>query len=84
MLITIEIFTKNMSLRKTLELETDSVPRIGEAIWLEIEGMDNDVSYMVHDVFYYVSEDRMSPVVCCHEATPSAHRKMVLEEHGWL
>jgi hypothetical protein len=84
MLITIKVFSKNMALIKNVELETDAVPRIGEAIWLEFDGMDSDVSYLIHDVFYYVSEQRLSPVVCCHEATPNAHRKLVLEENGWL
>ncbi len=84
MIVKFEIFSKNMALRKKTEVETDAIPRIGETLWMEMNDMDDDVSYLVHDVIYYVGEHNLTPVVRCHEATPTAHRKIVLEEHGWL
>lgn len=83
-MIRIEVFTKNMALQKTIELETDIVPRIGETIFFKMDVLDNDRSHLVHDVIYNVSKQGLTPVVYCHEATPGEHRKFVLEEHGWL
>lgn len=82
--IEIKIHGKNMALLKTIKMKTDVIPRVGEALFLEITGMEKEVSYLVHEVIYYVGEHHLSPVVYCHEADPSAHRKMVLEEHGWI
>jgi len=84
MKIETRIHGKNMALLNTVKIETDVVPRVGDTFFLEITGMEDDVSYLVHDVIYYVGEHHLSPVVSCHEATPSAHRRIILEEHGWI
>lgn len=82
--IKIKIHGKNMALLKTVNIETNVVPRIGETFHFEIPGMEDDVTYLIHDVIYYVGEHHLSPVVSCHEADPSAHRRIILEEHGWI
>lgn len=80
----INIYTKNMALKKEIEIETNIVPRVGETLFFETGDFVGDQSHIVHDVTYFVNDHKMNALVSCHEATPSAHRKMILEEHGWL
>ena len=80
----INIYTKNMALKKELEIETNIVPRVGEILFFKTGDFVGDQSHIVHDVTYFVNDQKIESVVSCHEADPRVHRKLILEEHGWI
>ena len=79
----LKIYTKNMALKKELHIETQIIPRVGETLVFSDNESIGDMTHMVHDVTYLIGTG-LDAVVSCHEANPPAHRKIILEEHGWV
>ncbi len=80
----ISIHTKNMALEKTVEIDSNIVPRTGETFRFDIDGINKNTCYLVHEVEYVCDGKKITPLVSCHADNPQAHRRIVLEEHGWL
>lgn len=84
----LEIYTKNFSLTKTVEVEAIAVPRVGETITLA-EGEDGgylqgSTELLIHDVTHTLRAGKLVALVKCHACSGSINRRIILEENGWI
>jgi len=83
----IEIHTKNCSLIRSVEVADGAhLPRVGEVIVSpedadHLQGRD---TLLVHEVEHTLQGGRLTAFVRCHSASDSDHRRLILEEQGWL
>jgi hypothetical protein len=86
-MMTLEVFSKNFSLTKTLELPDGPVPRVGDVIgaYQDVGYLQGNQTLMVHEVEYALRDNRLQPVIRAHACgDPSDNRRLLLEEQGWL
>lgn len=86
--ITIEVFGKNMALCHTAQVTCSAVPRVGETMALppQVAAWTQGLSSaLVFEVEWGLSTPHLDATVRCQAwgADPS-HRRLMLEEHGWL
>ena len=85
-MIRIEFYTKNWALIKSIEIESQYVPKVGELIdgGLLLELPEDDVqNFFVTKVIYVINKKKMFPVITCTQWL-HGYRQEELECRGWL
>jgi hypothetical protein len=85
-MIRIEFWTKNCALLKTIEIESQYVPKAGELIdgGLLLELPEDEVqNFFVTKVIYVIDKKKIMPVVTCRQWLQGS-RQWELESRGWL
>jgi hypothetical protein len=85
-MIRIEFFLKNWALLKTVEIESQYVPKVGELI--DGSGLlklpeDEIQNFFVTKVIYEITKKEIIPVVTCRQWCHGS-REDELKERGWL
>lgn len=75
----IELNSKTNAYITTQEIETNTVPRVGESVYSEKHG-----EFTVFEVCYELHNGSLVPRVSCIAQTGSINRRNILEEQGWL
>jgi hypothetical protein len=85
-MIRVEFYLKNWALLKTVEIESQYVPKAGELIdaslFLELPE-DEIQNFFVTKVIYVINKEKMFPVVTCKQWCHGS-RQDELRERGWL
>ena len=85
-MIRIDFFTKNWSLIKSVEIESQYIPKVGElidaGILLELP-KDEVHNFFVSKVIYEIDKKKIIPIITCFQWL-QGHRQMELEMRGWL
>jgi hypothetical protein len=86
MKITLTLYSKNWAIFEgfnPLELNAESVPRVGEIIDVGVELGQEITTFIVCDVKWENEDSNLVPVLKCHQWL-KGDRQGELEEHGWV
>ena len=85
-MIRIEFYTKNCALLKSIEIESQYVPKVGEIIdgGLLLELPEDEVQiFFVTKVIHVINKEKIFPVITCKQWLQGS-RQEELESRGWL
>ena len=85
MKIRMTLYSKNWAIFEgydPLEMDAESVPRVGEIIDMGVNFPEEVTTFIVCDVTWENDDSNLVPVLKCHQWL-NGDRQMELEDNGW-